>query len=122
MSDNRRFWWYRKIQCQIGIESWVKVYGPKKLNWTTVLFSSKDRLISSVSHTDCDHPLPAKVFGSLGPFTLDLTQKIIKVYAIPDYDFVAAVQNVDKDIASGKLKSAPKFDDTRRLQDLTTGK
>ena len=46
----------------------------------------------------------------------------MKVYAIPDYDFVAAVQSVDKDIASGKLKSAPKFDDTRRLQDLTTGK
>merc|ERR1712131_568177 len=42
------------------------------------------------------------------------------VYAIPDYDFVAAVQNVDKDIAAGKLKSAPKFDDSRRLQDLTT--
>ena len=57
-----------------------------------------------------------------GTSTFDITQKIIKVYAIPDYDFVAAVQNVDKDIASGKLKSAPKFDDTRRLQDLTTGK
>ena len=51
------------------------------------------------------------------------TQQTIKVYAIPDYDFVAAVQNVDKDIASGKLKSAPKFqlDESRRLQDLTTG-
>ena len=48
-------------------------------------------------------------------------QQTIKVYAIPDYDFVAAVQNVDKEIASGKLKSAPKFDESRRLQDLTTG-
>ena len=43
----------------------------------------------------------------------------MKVYAIPDYDFVAAVQN--KDIAPGKLKSASKLDDTRRLQDVTTG-
>ena len=89
------------------------------------MIKARDRLISYKPSTLVqDHPLSSTIvhFGSLGPFTLDLTPKIMKVYAIPDYDFVAAVQSVDKDIASGKLKSAPKFDDTRRLQDLTTGK
>ena len=33
MSDNRIFWWYKKTQCQIEVESWVKVDGSRGLNY-----------------------------------------------------------------------------------------